>query len=216
MSIGERSDFLINSYTFMSLAALAVGCCDSFGQQLGWSITPAATNYMVGEPVLLNMVIYNDSATAVQVPLGRDAVGALRFGTNENDLRTNSMLRFGGIIRASSLRLEPDGSYKDTIVLDEWLRLPPGEHTVLCENSAARMETRITLTILPLDRQELSARITRLIKQAQRRGVINFADPAVRALRAAVRKSPLCKEIIAHHSEARAQLKSGLESDPTD
>ncbi len=104
----------------------AISCCGSFGQQLGWSITPATTNYMVEEPVLLKLVIYNDSATTLQVPLGRDAVGALRFGTNENDLRTNSMLRFGGIIKASSLRLEPGGSYKDTIILDEWIRLPPG------------------------------------------------------------------------------------------
>ncbi len=116
----------------------------------------------------------------------------------------------------ATVTLKPGRSFQEVIVLDEWLRLPPGEHIVLCENSAAHLETRFTLTILPLDRQELRARITRLIKQAQKRGVINFADPAVRALRVAVRKSPLCKVIVTTAPEARADLKDGLENDPTD
>lgn len=206
----------MNHFAAAGLVFLAAGLRSAQAQDIDWRIAPLSTNYMVAEPVMLKLVVYNSSDAPREILLGRDAVGAFRFGTNANSLVTNSMLRFGGIIRASSLRLEPDGSYKDTIILDEWIRLPPGEHIVLFENSAAHLETRFTLTILPLDRQELRARITRLIKQAQKRGVINFADPAVRALRVAVRESPLCKVIVTTAPEARADLKDGLENDPTD
>ena len=206
----------MNRYILSGIVVFATGYHACFGQQLQWSIRPLSTNYMVEEPIMLKMAIYNDSPTSTEVFLGRDSIGALRFGTNDNRLLTNSMLRAGGLIRASSLRLKAGGRYDEIIILDEWLRLPPGEHNVICENCAARLQTQFQLTILPLDREELRVRMTRLIRQAQRRGAINFADPAVQALRSAVRRSPLCKEIIADHPETRADLKAGIENDPTD
>lgn len=195
---------------------LAGLCGSAHAQQFECTITPLSTNYMVEEPVLLKLTTRNIGSVGGKIYLGHDGKGAFRFGTNEHSLLTNSLLRTGGLMRMPSRELRAGERYDETIVLDEWLRLPPGEHTVICENSAANLQARFHLTILPLDRDALRARIASLIKRAQRWGYVDFGDPAAEALRAAVRRSALCKEIVATAPQARAELKSGLENDPVD
>ena len=88
-----------------------------------FSLAPAPSGYVLGEPVVMVFKARNTGAEAVELNLGFDRKEGLAFTVTDPERRTAHDLQLpkrGGLSRSSVVSIPARQTYEQTFVLDEW------------------------------------------------------------------------------------------------
>jgi hypothetical protein len=206
----------IMKHAVLILAALAGVVMPSFAEDLAYTIIPTKSEYLQGEPVLLDVYITNLTSSVRSVHLGWSAVENTLFGLSPTNLVRNTLMRRGGIVGLSDADIAPGQRYSHTIVQDEWLQLPVGTHTVasVINDRGRQLRTSFVLNIRPSTPETLKARLQEILDKSQKRGALVGPYPA--ALRATYRRGGLGNQLLLANTNICDNLRRFFEHDPTD
>ncbi len=201
---------------FVLLPIIALSTATAGVQSLDVAFQPIKEAFIEGEPVILRMVITNPSDTACTVDLGWDREGLLFFGSAFLEMKTNALPLLGGGIRAGKVTVSPNGSYRQHVVLDQWLTVQVGEYALIGQlGDPAITVSEFRFKVLPYDAKQFEQSILDLLEAAQKRGgALIISDPSVRALRAIYRRSERGREMLIKNTSVAPGLRQFLERDP--
>jgi hypothetical protein len=145
-------------------------------------LMPEQESLVLGEPVLLQLRLQNEGTESVQIDLGSDFEGNVRFVVNGVDQPPPGLPPEGGFSIPGKVTIQPGKSYSRRFLLNQWSRFDQaGRYQVqFILDSVPRLEATTTLVVAPQDPEALAKACARLARQAES----HEAEPALLAAKA--------------------------------
>lgn len=161
---------------------LLVARADASPAKVSAVLMPEQEAVVLGEPVLLQVRLQNDGTEPVQIDLGSDFEGNVRFVVNGVDQPPPGLPPEGGFSLIGKVTIQPGKSYSRRFLLDQWSRFDQAgrQQVRFVLDSVPRVEATTTVVVAPRDPEALAKACARLARQAES----YEAEPALLAAKA--------------------------------
>jgi hypothetical protein len=128
------------------------------------SIAPSQQEYLSGEPIMLELTVSNESASADSINLGFDFQGDILFASNGRIYQFKRPTQ--ALSKSPIYKIRPNSEYTETILLDDWTgHLPEGLYAFKCSTAARPdLAKAFSVRIVPPNQDLLRKKIVETVK----------------------------------------------------
>jgi hypothetical protein len=142
---------------------------DASNPKVSAALAPVQETFVLGEPVLVQARLRNESTEPVQIDFGSNFEGNVRFVVNGIDRPSPGLPPEGGFSSLGDVTLRPGESYSQRFLLDKWSRFEQaGQYQVrFVLDSVPKLEAVTTVVVEPRDPERLAKACAKLAQQAE-------------------------------------------------